>query len=128
MIHPHGKQGPGGVAAHYDTRDQFYREIWGEHVQLRRQGDPAPRSFTPSPSLEADLAQRSRLHGEATGAERPVIDHEQNEGGRHSGGKDEYAGRGGHTAVYMHHGKRRQDQSIQDEYDQPLGRGDDRTT
>jgi tocopherol O-methyltransferase len=32
MIRPHGKQAPGGVAAHYDTRDQFYREIWGEHV------------------------------------------------------------------------------------------------
>jgi tocopherol O-methyltransferase len=32
MIHPYSKQAPGDVAAHYDTLDQFYREIWGEHV------------------------------------------------------------------------------------------------
>src|ERR1700733_15037537 len=32
MIYPHSKQAPGDVAAHYDTLDQFYREIWGEHV------------------------------------------------------------------------------------------------
>jgi tocopherol O-methyltransferase len=32
MIHPHSKPTPGDVAAHYDTLDQFYREIWGEHV------------------------------------------------------------------------------------------------
>jgi cyclopropane fatty-acyl-phospholipid synthase-like methyltransferase len=32
MIHPHSKPTPRDVAAHYDTLDQFYREIWGEHV------------------------------------------------------------------------------------------------
>ena len=32
MIHPRSKQTPEDVAAHYDTLDQFYREIWGEHV------------------------------------------------------------------------------------------------
>lgn len=32
MIHPRSKQTPADVAAHYDTLDQFYREIWGEHV------------------------------------------------------------------------------------------------
>ncbi len=32
MIRPRSTQTPGDVAAHYDTLDPFYREIWGEHV------------------------------------------------------------------------------------------------
>ena len=32
MIRPRNKQTPADVAAHYDTLDPFYREIWGEHV------------------------------------------------------------------------------------------------
>ena len=44
MIHPHGKQ-VRGVAVHYDTLDQFYREIWGEHVHhgYWRTGHEIPR-------------------------------------------------------------------------------------
>ena len=32
MIRPRRTQTLGAVAAHYDTLDPFYREIWGEHV------------------------------------------------------------------------------------------------
>ena len=32
MIRPRSAQSPAAVAAHYDTLDPFYREIWGEHV------------------------------------------------------------------------------------------------
>lgn len=32
MIRPYSKQTSEDVALHYDTLDQFYREIWGEHL------------------------------------------------------------------------------------------------
>jgi tocopherol O-methyltransferase len=44
MIRPRSKQTPADVAAHYDTLDPFYREIWGEHVHhgYWRTGREAP--------------------------------------------------------------------------------------
>jgi tocopherol O-methyltransferase len=32
MIHPNAAQSTADVAAHYDDLDDFYRDIWGEHV------------------------------------------------------------------------------------------------
>jgi tocopherol O-methyltransferase len=45
MIRPRSSQTPADVAAHYDTLDPFYRELWGEHVHhgYWRTGDETPK-------------------------------------------------------------------------------------
>ncbi len=61
MIEPRRPQTPAGVAAHYDTLDPFYREIWGEHVHhgYWRTGRESPEQA--AAALVGLVAERLRL-------------------------------------------------------------------
>lgn len=72
--------------------------------------------------------QRGRPDNHPAGVEGPVIDHQKDNAGGHSGREDRHVDCGGHAPAGMNRPDSKQDQLVEHDDNDPLGWGDCRLT